>query len=198
MLYIEEMKTDSIPASNRIPVGRAARRGRAAPAGARWSRAPIDRLLRSYQRGMRGLGLVLIILGLPAILGGILLVLLTMGMVSSPSMGGFMAVGLLLMLLVVGLCSLGVVVGVLACKGHCWVNWVVLVLGGLGLLGDLTGMVRDPGFATLPGMIVTAALVVLAVVNLRSAAGLRAAGVDPRARFVSRFRNGGPRARERR
>ena len=125
--------------------------------------------LVAYRKGMKSLGLGLIVLGCFSLIAGLAL------LGAGPAGPAEAAI----VIAIVG--AIYVVLGIL-CRGmHGWANYVVAILAGLVLLGNLAMMVsgqQKGGFFC--GVIILAALVVYSIQNLVRLSKVKAAGIDPR------------------
>jgi predicted RNA-binding Zn-ribbon protein involved in translation (DUF1610 family) len=135
-----------------------------------------NRALEAYQKGMRILSTVLYIFGFLALLGGgCMMVGAGAAGRSSPEVAGFLGL-MVVVVLVIG--AIYVAMGYFARKFYPWVNWVVAILSGLSLLGNIVNLASQ-GAKNILGVIITGALLALAISNLVKLNAVRAAGMNP-------------------
>lgn len=134
--------------------------------------------LAAYQRGMRIMSTVLYVLGALVLLGGICGVI-GMSAATNSRAAGVIGVLMVVMLVVGGLYLL---MGYFARKYYPWTNWVIAILTGLSVLGNLVNVAsgRGAGQGVL-GAVIAAALMILAISNLVKLSAVRAANLDPTA-----------------
>jgi len=142
-------------------------------------------LVASYQAGMRGLSVALIVLGLLAILRGVVgLVMLRrlMGELG-PEEGAITPMLMVVMAVILGVGAIYFLLGFFAWRLHNWVNWLVGIVSGLGVVLSGLGLVAMGGIdiGTAVGLVVMLALLITCFLNISKRSRLRAAGIDPRA-----------------
>jgi hypothetical protein len=179
------------------PVTYRRRPGRRRPGRAKSLRRPEtaaeEALVRRYRTGMRGLGILLMVVGIPGLLVALGLAAMMMALVSGP---GAIGIGVLVFLGVGLIIGLPLLLGILALGMRNWVNWVVAVVGGLVVFFDALGIASGAGLdiANILGTIVVLALAILAVCNIGTARRLARIGLNPRRLALA----ASPRARARR
>jgi hypothetical protein len=166
-------------------------------AGSRVQSREGQRALSEYQGGMNLLGVVLYVFGGLTLTCGLIAVVAMGAAVGGGMPSNTQAAGAIvgvLLVLIVGIGALYIVMGVFARKFHGWVNWVVLVLCGLGLINSVVqiatlasagggnmGPQRSGNAVGLCiGLAINLALVVLCIKNLIKLSAVKAAGLDPK------------------
>jgi hypothetical protein len=165
-------------------------------AHARRRMAAGQRLVGRYRLGMKILGFALTILGALSLATALVLILLLAHV--SGGIGGlgaleFLAITALLVLV----CGVPLWLGIAAFKYHNWVNWLVAIFYGLGLLAAAVVTVHSGQLEVSAGALVELALFAIAVINLVNMSRIRELGLSPRfGAVLNRSRR--PRARARR
>jgi hypothetical protein len=154
------------------------------------------RVVRRYQLGMRILGGALVVIGCISLLVAIGLALI-LGVLMAPT--DLAGLGIVVGFLAVLVLILGIPLwlGICAFKYHNWVNWVVAIYYGLGLLGTIFFALKAGQMEVSFGALIELALFATAVVNIVNVSRIRQLGLD--ARFGAKLNiSRRPRARVRR
>jgi hypothetical protein len=158
--------------------------GRALGALGRRAELAGGQLVASYQSGMRGLSVSLILIGaITTLFGGFqvwFLYRLTRALGPAPDAMVFFFLGMYIAVATVG--GLYMLFGYFAWKLRNWVNWLVAIVSGLSLALDALGVVMGGiDIISVIQMVIVVAFFATAVVNIRKCSRIRAAGLDPRA-----------------
>ncbi len=195
--YEEEPEKEEAPApstSRRPSSRRSSGTAKKESSRPRQAEGDADAALAGYRRNMSIMGALLVLFGLLTGAVAVLFIVVigagaavaagAAGVESAPPQTGTMAAGLAAIAGIIGavfgaVALVELILGVCAFLKKHWVNWVVAIFYGIGLLLTIAAIIKTGQFQGSIGTGVSVLMLVLAVLNIRSYGKIRAAGLDP-------------------